>query len=177
MATFGRPRTDFFRFLVAPRAIQKSLIFRLGPKSTAELSQSTPGRSELDFWSIFMTFGVPFWLHFSTFSKNRKTMKSMTLTTFWKVFHLAKPLIFRWIFHYFSCFFRNPSRRAFLEVPSAGLSSKGRFWCHFGFSVGLEIDPWAPLFRLKCRFWVTRQSGETVLGPTLARSATQSHPK
>ena len=112
-STPGRPRIDFYRFFGALERHQKTTIFRLGPKSTEELSQSTPGRSELDFWSIFMTFGVPFWLHFSIFSKKRKTMKSITLTTFWKVFHLQKPLIFRWVFHNFPCFFRNPSRRAF----------------------------------------------------------------
>ena len=134
------PRLDFHCFFGAPVRHQKSMIFRLGPKSTQGVTQSTPGRSTLDFGSIFMTFGVPFWLRFSIFSKNRKTMKSMTLTTFWKVFHLAKPLIFRWNFHNFSCFFRNPSRRAFLEVQSAGLSSKGRFWCHFRFSGNPKIS-------------------------------------
>ena len=39
----------------------------------------------------------------------------------------------------FSCFFRNPSRRPFLEVPSAGFHSKVRFWSDFRFSKGPKI--------------------------------------
>ena len=88
-----------------------------------------------------MTFGVPFWLHFSTFSKNRKTMKSMTLTTFWKVFHLQKPLIFRWIFHHFSCFFRNPPGGRFWRVPEPIFSQKCGFGAISGFRWGPKSAP------------------------------------
>jgi hypothetical protein len=48
-----------------------------------------------------------------------------------------KSMIFRSIFHRFFMFFPNPSRRPFLEGPSAGLYSKVRFWSDLGF-------PWVP---------------------------------
>ena len=166
----GAPRIDFRDFWATPERPQKTSIFRHRPKSPKVEEQSTPGRPGTDFGPKNMTFGVPFWLHFSTFSKNRKTMKSMTLTTFWKVFHLQKPLIFRWIFHQFSCFFQNPSRRPFLEGPGADLYSKVRFWDPSRISGGLEIGPWTPHFRRKSRKSGVLRSRGDVPGPPGARS-------
>ena len=160
----------------APGRHQKTSIFRLGPKSTEELSQSTPGRSELVCWSIFMTFGVPFWLHFAFFSKKRKTMKSMPLTTFWKVFHLQKTLIFGWIFRNFSCFFQNPSRRAFLEGPGADLCSKVRFWRHFRFSVGPKIHPWTSIWHQNADFSLPGEVREHILGSSGTRLGIRNEP-
>ena len=73
-STFGRPRTDFYRFLAVPKAIKKSTIFRPPPNRPSEVQKSTLGRPRLHFSWIFMTFGPPFFIVFQIFSpKHRKS--------------------------------------------------------------------------------------------------------
>jgi hypothetical protein len=88
----------------------------------------------VDFGRFWMTFGSHFGIDFSTFFKNRKTLILMTLTWFWHVFLSQNLSFFGLFFIDFSCIYRNPPKRAFLEGPSADLASTGRFWCHFRFS-------------------------------------------
>ena len=69
----------------------------------------------------------------------------------------------------FSCFFRNPSRRPFLEVPSAGFHSKVRFWTDFRFSKGPKIDPRSDIFRRKKIKASQRGTSDNSTGHPLSR--------
>jgi hypothetical protein len=100
------------------------------------------------FW---MTFGSPFWLNSSTFFKKRKTLILMTLTWFRHVFLSHNLSFFGSFFIDFSCIYRNPPKRAFLEGSGADLASTGRFWCHFRFSEFPKRRLLAHHFRLICR--------------------------
>ena len=150
-STPGRPRTDFYRFLAVPRAIKKTWIFRLGPKSTQGGVTIDPCALHARFWVDFDNFWVPFSLHFSInlFVKVANHVWRRQLHTL-RGFRPSKTSHFRQIFHQFSCFFQNPSRTAFFEAQSAGLSSKVRFWSHFRFSRVLKIDHWASISAKKC---------------------------
>ena len=77
----------------------------------------------------------------------------------------------------FSCFFRTPFQRPFLEGPNARLYSKVRFWSDLRFFKGPEIDPWNDTFSQKgSKKWVGRSTGR-VLEPTWARFGAENAPR
>ena len=82
-------------------------------------------------------------------------------------------IVFSLNFHVFP----NPSRRAFLEGPSADLGSKVRFWSDFRFSQGPKMTPWSDIFSQKVDIALPGGAGRSVLEPTWARPATQNGPR
>ena len=113
------------------------------------------------FSSFFHNFRYPWYcknliLTEDSLQKTRNRMfekvpiVQLILTQFVRVFGI----IFPSIFHTNFMFFQKPSRRPFLEARSAGLSSKVRFWSHFGISGNPKINPWGDLFAQKGDFSV-----------------------
>ena len=102
------PMADFYRFLDAPRAIKKSLIFQPLPKSAPDLKKSTLGHPRLHFSWIFIDFGDNFGVIFQCFCKTPKPSNLLYRAANFKVFSIfVHPFLHQFCI-IFSCFFLEP---------------------------------------------------------------------
>ena len=130
---FGGPRVDFRCFLVAPEPHRKIMFFRLSQKSLKMDNKWTLGGPMLHFLRFSMTFGNHSGIDFSIFSRLAKSMKSMTVLHFERIWH---PKTGHFSIPFLSIFrpsLRDASWMAFLAPKAPIYTENDDFWWPFGF--------------------------------------------